>query len=406
MRTKYLILFVLVIALLGGAAYYSYQPLADGITFGLDIRGGISVLLEAVTSEEVPEINDDAMARAVAILSQRVNALGVVEPEVVREGERRIRISLPEYEDQEAVLNVIGTTAVLRFKDINGTVILTGESLRDAREDLDAQRRALVNIRLDEEGGRKMREFTGANIGQRLLIYLDDAVISAPTVDGEVGVEGSITGLGSLAEARSLAIMLRSGALPVDLEVRDFRGVGPTLGQASLDKSVVAGLLGLGLVVLFMLAFYRGFGLAADLALTAYTLIVLWGLAAINATITLPGVAGIVLGIGIAVDANVIIFERIKEELKGGRSLRASITTGFSRALGTVFDANITTLIGTAVLYYFGTGPVRGFAVTLSMSIVVSMFTALAVTRLFLILMVNAQLIKTPRALLSGGAKK
>jgi len=406
LRTKYLILFVLVIALLGGAAYYSYQPLADGITFGLDIRGGISVLLEAVTSEEVPEINDDAMARAVAILSQRVNALGVVEPEVVREGERRIRISLPEYEDQEAVLNVIGTTAVLRFKDINGTVILTGESLRDAREDLDAQRRALVNIRLDEEGGRKMREFTGANIGQRLLIYLDDAVISAPTVDGEVGVEGSITGLGSLAEARSLAIMLRSGALPVDLEVRDFRGVGPTLGQASLDKSVVAGLLGLGLVVLFMLAFYRGFGLAADLALTAYTLIVLWGLAAINATITLPGVAGIVLGIGIAVDANVIIFERIKEELKGGRSLRASITTGFSRALGTVFDANITTLIGTAVLYYFGTGPVRGFAVTLSMSIVVSMFTALAVTRLFLILMVNAQLIKTPRALLSGGAKK
>ncbi|MBT9134448.1 MAG: hypothetical protein DDT38_01182 [Firmicutes bacterium] len=406
MRTKYLILFMLVIALIGGAAYYSYRPLAEGITFGLDIRGGISVLLEAVPSEEVPEINDDAMTRAVAILSQRVNALGVVEPEVVREGERRIRISLPEYEDQESVLEVIGTTAVLRFKDINGNVILTGDSLRDAREDLDAERRALVNIRLNDEGGRKMREFTGANIGQRLVITLDEAVISAPTIEAAVGAEGSITGLGSLAEARSLAIMLRSGALPVDLEVRDFRGVGPTLGQASLDRSVIAGLIGLGLVVLFMLVVYRGFGLAADLALVVYTMLVLWGLASINATITLPGVAGIVLGIGMAVDANVIIFERVKEELRGGRSLRASVATGFSRALWTVFDANITTLIGTAVLYYFGTGPIRGFAVTLSMSIVVSMFTALTITRLFLTLMINSQLIKTSQSLLSGGAKR
>lgn len=406
MRTKYLILFMLLIAVIGGAAYYSYRPLSEDITFGLDIRGGISVLLEAVPSEEVPEINDDAMTRAVAILSQRVNALGVVEPEVVREGERRIRISLPEYEDQESVLEVIGTTAVLRFKDINGNVILTGDSLRDAREDLDAQRNAFVDIRLDDEGGRKMREFTGANIGQRLVITLDEAVISAPTIEGVVGTEGSITGLGSLSEARSLAIMLRSGALPVDLEVRDFRGVGPTLGQASLDKSVIAAIIGLGLVVLFMLAVYRGFGLAADLALVVYTLIVLWGLAAINATITLPGVAGIVLGIGMAVDANVIIFERVKEELRTGRSLRASVATGFGRALWTVFDANITTLIGTAVLYYFGTGPIRGFAVTLSLSIVVSMFTALTVTRLFLTVMINSRLIKTPQSLLSGGAKK
>lgn len=406
MRTKYLIVFMLVIAVLGGAAFYSYRPLEEAITFGLDIRGGISVLLEAVPSAEVPEINDDAMTRAVAILSQRVNALGVVEPEVVREGDRRIRISLPEYEDQEAVLEVIGTTAALRFTDIAGTVILTGDSLRDAREDLDAERRALVNIRLDDEGGRKMREFTSANIGQRLEITLDQAVISAPTIEGEVGAEGSITGLGSLAEARSLAIMLRSGALPVDFEIRDFRGVGPTLGQASLDRSVFAGLIGLVLVALFMLWFYRGFGLAANLALIAYTIIVLWGLAAINATITLPGVAGIVLGIGMAVDANVIIFERIKEEIAGGRSLRVAIATGFRRALWTVFDANITTLIGTAVLYYFGTGPIRGFAVTLSMSIVVSMFSALTLTRLFLSLMLNSSLIKTPRALLSGGAKK
>lgn len=399
MNTKYLLVFVLVVAILGGAAYYSYQPLKDSITFGLDIKGGISVLLEAVPSAEVPEINDDAMTRAVAIISQRVNQLGVVEPEVVREGARRIRVSLPGYDDQEEVLKVIGKTAALRFKDVNNATILTGDMLKDAREKLDERGQAYVSITLNDEGGRIMREFTKANVGNYLVITLDDEPISIPRIDGEVGAEGAISGMKSLADARSLAIMLRSGALPVDLQIRDFRGVGPTLGQSSLERSVYAGLIGLGLVLLFMLVFYRGFGLAANLALAGYIMIVLWVLAAINATLTLPGIAGIILGIGMAVDANVIIFERVKEEIATGRTLRVAIGAGFRRALWTVMDANITTLIGAGVLYYFGTGPIRGFAVTLTMSILVSMLTAIFVTRMLMFLMLNAKLIKSPKAL-------
>ncbi|MBS4054390.1 MAG: protein translocase subunit SecD [Thermaerobacter sp.] len=399
MNIKYLLVLLLVLGLIGGAAYYSYQPLGEAITFGLDIDGGIMVLLEAVPSEQVPTINDDAMVRAVAILSQRVNGLGVAEPEIVREGARRIRVSLPGFDDQQEVLNMIGQTALLEFRDIEGKVFLSGDRLRDAQEQLDEQNRAHVSLTLDEEGGRLMREFTRANIGGRLVITLDGEVVSAPTIEGEVGSEGSITGLGSLAEARNLAIMLRSGALPVELETRDFRGVGPTLGKASLERSVFAGLIGLALVLLFMVAVYRGFGMAANFALAAYTLMVLWSLAAINATITLPGVAGIVLGIGMAVDANVIIFERIKDEVKTGRTLRASIKAGFSRAIWTVMDANITTLIGTGVLYWFGTGPVRGFAVTLSLSIILSMLTAIFVTRLLLTLMLNAKLVASAKAL-------
>jgi len=396
---KYLLVLLLVLGLIGGAAYYSYRPLGEAITFGLDIDGGIMVLLEAVPSEQVPTINDDAMVRAVAILSQRVNGLGVAEPEIVREGARRIRVSLPGFDDQQEVLEMIGQTALLEFRDVEGNVFLAGDRLRDAREQLDERNRPHVSITLDEEGGRLMREYTRANIGGRLVITLDGEIVSAPTIEGEVGTEGSITGLESLAEARNLAIMLRSGALPVELEMRDFRGVGPTLGQASLDRSVYAGIVGLILVALFMLVVYRGFGMAANFSLAAYTLMVLWALAAINATITLPGVAGIVLGIGMAVDANVIIFERIKDEVKTGRTLRASIKAGFERAIWTVMDANITTLIGTGVLYWFGTGPVRGFAVTLSLSIILSMITAIFVTRLLLTLMLNARLLASAKAL-------
>jgi len=398
---------MLVVATLAGAAYFSYEPLRDSITLGLDIKGGVTVLLEAVPTDEVPEIDDDAMSRAVAIISQRVNALGVVEPEVVREGSRRIRVSLPGFEDQEAVLNVIGKTAQLTFAGISvndkgevviGETIVTGNDLIDAREALDGNK-PYVSIKFNNAAGEKMRAFTAANVGQYLAIMLDGVPISTPIIEEAVGAEASISNMESLGKAQELAIMLRSGALPVKLETRDFRAVGPTLGLASLQKSVYAGLVGLGLVVLFMILFYRGFGFAANLALVTYTLLVLWFLAAINATLTLPGIAGIILGIGMAVDANVIIFERIKEELRTGRTMRAAMAAGFRRAIWTVMDANITTVIGAGVLYWFGTGPIRGFAVTLMISIGISMLTAIFATRFLMNLMLNANLIKSPKAL-------
>ena len=399
MNFKYLAILVLVVVLLVGAGYYSITPLSESISLGLDIRGGVTVLLEAVPTSDNPTIDDDAMSRAVAIITQRVNGLGVAEAEVVREGGTRIRVSLPDYDDQEQAMSILGRTALLSFRDANFAVLVSGDSLIDARESFSDRNEPFVGITFNSAAGEIMREYTGANVGGYLIITLDEEVISMPQIQMAVGAEAMISNIGSLQEARNLAIMLRSGALPVALEVRDFRAVGPSLGMSSLMQTINAAYVGIALVVLFMLLFYRGFGFAATLALSAYITIVLWVLAGINATLTLPGVAGIILGVGMAVDANVIVFERIKEEMRGGKTLRVSIATGFRRAIWTVLDANITTLIGAGVLYYFGTGPVRGFAVTLSISILVSMLSAIYITRMLMFLLVNTKLVKSGKAL-------
>lgn len=394
METKYLVALLALVAVLAGIIYYAYTPLKNSIVLGLDIDGGISVLLEAVETEGSPKVDDEAMKRALAVVENRVNSLGVSEPQVYREGARCIRVALPGYEDQEKVLSILGKTALLEFRDMEGNVFLTGNNLRDAREQIDQNTGgAYVSIKLDKEGGNKMYEYTSAHVGTGyLLITLDGAPISAPGISEAVGAEGMITGIESLEAARDLAIMLRSGALPVALEVRDFRAVGPTLGRVSLQKSVQAGLIGIGLVLIFMLFNYRLLGLMADIALVLYSFLTLALLSAIGATLTLPGIAGLILGVGMAVDANVIIFERIKDEMRQGRSLRSAIDAGFKRAILTVLDSNITTLIAAGVLYYFGTGPVRGFAVTLSLGIVVSLFTAIVFTRLLINLLVRANI--------------
>ena len=399
MNFKYLGLLILVVVLLAGAGYYSIEPLSESISLGLDIRGGVTVLLEAVPTTDNPVIDDDAMSRAVAIITQRVNGLGVAEAEVVREGATRIRVSLPDYDDQEQAMSILGRTARLAFRDGSFNVLVYGDNLIDARERLGDRNEPFVSITFDAEAGEIMRQYTADNVGGYLYITLDDEVISMPQIQMAVGADAMISNMGSLQEARNLAIMLRSGALPVALEVRDFRAVGPSLGMSSLLQTVNAAYVGVALVVLFMLLFYRGFGFAATLALSAYIIIVLWVLAGINATLTLPGVAGIILGVGMAVDANVIVFERIKEEMRGGKTLRVSIAAGFRRAIWTVLDANITTLIGAGVLYYFGTGPVRGFAVTLSISILVSMLSAIFFTRMLMFLLVNTKLVKSGKAL-------
>ncbi len=405
MRSHYLVALLALVAALAGAVYLGYQPLGEAIRLGLDIKGGVTVLLEA-DLDGSNATTSEVMARAQAIISNRINSLGVAEPEIQREGTNRIRISLPGYDNQEEVLSIIGKTAQLEFRDMEGNVFLTGNNLVDAREQTDTvQGGAYVSIRLNQEGGEIMREYTRENLGGYLLITLDGEFISTPKIQNEVGTEGMISGMSSLEEARNLAIMLRSGALPVALDVMESRAVGPTLGQVYLQMSIKAGLIGLALVFLIMLIYYRTFGLLANLALIFYTLLTLALLAALKATLTLPGIAGIILGIGMAVDANVIIFERIKEELSEGRTLRGSVTSGFHRAMLTVVDSNVTTLIAAGALYYFGTGPVRGFAVTLSLSIAVSMFTAVFITRLLVNLLINANLTKSAAILGIGGGQ-
>ncbi len=260
---------------------------------------------------------------------------------------------------------------------------ITGESLEDAQAQRDQQfNQAIVTFQLNRAGGRTFGNVTGQNIGNRIAIVLDNEVVSAPVVRSRIGARGQIElGRDDMQEARDLALVLRAGALPAPLRIMEERTVGPSLGQDSIDQGIVAGIIGLLLVVLIMILYYRVTGVLAILALSVYVMILMGGLAALNATLTVPGIAGIILSIGMAVDANVLIFERIREELDQGRAIRTAVDEGFGHALSAIVDANITTLITALILFQFGTGPVRGFAVTLSIGIIASFFTALYVTR-------------------------
>lgn len=289
---------------------------------------------------------------------------------------------------------VLGGRTYRQLYLVDRDPFMTGEMLEDARADRDREfNRALVHFELSRAGGRILYDVTGRHMGDRLAILLDGEVVSAPVVEARIRSRGVIRLNGpAMDEARDLALVLRAGALPAPLQIMEERAVGPSLGRDSIRQGSVAGIVGLTLVVLAMIAWYRLNGVLAAGALAVYVILLLGGLAAIDRTLTLPGLAGIVLSIGMAVDANVLIFERIREEVARGRTARAAVEEGFSRALSAIVDANLTTLITALVLFYVGTGPVRGFAVTLSIGIVASFFTALYVTRtLFLLRLAGAR---------------
>ncbi len=271
-----------------------------------------------------------------------------------------------------------------------GKTWLTGKYLKNARTTFDRFGTPAVSLEFNSKGAKLFEEATRRNVGRQLAIVLDGNVISAPVVQEVIsGGKAQITGNFTLREAQKLAILLRAGALPVKVEVIENRTIGPTLGQDSIRKGIKAGLFGGALVFIFMLIYYGLMGLVADLALAVNILLVFTALAGLEATLTLPGIAGIVLNIGMAVDGNILIFERIKEELREGKTMRAAIEGGFKKAFRTIFDANITTLIAAAVLFYFGSGPIKGFAVTLSLGVIISMFTAIVVTRSILDVLVS-----------------
>jgi preprotein translocase subunit SecD len=266
-----------------------------------------------------------------------------------------------------------------------GAAYVTGEHLVDAKTSYDSLGRPTVNLKFSREGAKLFDEATAANVGKQIAILLDGVVISAPVVQERIsGGEAQISGRFTTASAQRLAIMLRAGALPVSVKVLENRSVGPTLGTDSIKAGIKAGLIGVALVVVFMLLYYASLGIVADVALGVTILLLLAGLISLKATLTLPGIAGIILTIGMAVDGNILIYERIREEIRSGKTVYASIDAGFRKAFVTIFDANLTTLIAAAVLYYFGSGPIRGFAVTLSIGIVASVFSAIVVTRTLL----------------------
>ena len=416
MKIKNAVLFLLIVALIAFGAIISVNgfsagnikidPVKDKVKLGLDLKGGVFIVLEAQTDATGSEL-DKIMEQTKEVIQKRVDAMGLTEPNILREGRNRIRIELPGVENAQEAIEAVGKTAQLQFLKSDGQVVLTGKQVKNAEVVFDDQmgNQPMVSLSLNSDGAKAFQEATKeaasapAGSPERIIaIVLDNEIISAPSVTEEIpNGQAVITGNFTLEEASQLAALIRGGALPVDLVEVQTSTIGPTLGMDSLTKSINAGAIGIGLIFLFMLIYYRIPGLIADIALILYIMIVIWVLIGFNAVLTLPGVAGLILSIGMAVDANVLIFERIKEEIRNGKSLRTSIDSGFSRALTTILDSNITTFIAGIVLFQFGSGPIRGFAVTLMIWIVSSMFTAVVVTRLLLKLFANMGILKNTK---------
>lgn len=413
MRSKSIIILILILAIVGGSTFvaingakvgkYEIGTAKDSMELGLDLAGGVYVVLEAKTDEKGAELKK-LMDQSKAIISERVDGLGISEPNISIEGENRIRVELAGVDNPQDAIDLIGKTAQLQFIEPSGDIVLTGKNVLKA--EVNFQKNSLgadepvVALEFDKEGKERFAEATGRltleseTDREKRIVYivLDDQVISAPAVQsgGQAITDGKavITGF-DVQGASELATLIRAGALPVEMIEHQTSVIGPTLGLEAYEKSILA--LGIALLIIFaiMIVIYKLPGLIASIGLMIYTLVVVGIMIALGVKLTLPGIAGLILSIGMAVDANVLIFERIREELLVGKTLRASIDAGFNRALTSVLDSNITTLIAGAVLYYFGIGPIKGFGVTLIIGIVVSMITAVFLTKFLLKLMAD-----------------
>jgi preprotein translocase subunit SecD len=375
----------------------------------------------SLTEDAVEQRKRNAIEQSIEIIRRRVDETGTNEPTIQRQGADRILVQLPGVDDPERIKRLLGKTASLDFRMVDEStpiedalrgrlppgsellyepgsggqgvpivvrrrVSVSGENLVDAQPTFQ-QGRPVVSIRFDGVGGRKFGKLTSENVGRRFAIVLDGEVISAPVIREPIpGGSGIISGRFTVQTANDLALLLRAGALPAPLTILEERTVGPSLGADSIAAGKIAGMVGLALVVVYMIMSYGLFGIGATIALAANMALIVAVLSVLQATLTLPGIAGIVLTMGMAVDANVLIFERIREEVRNGRTPYSAVDTGFRKALVTIIDANVTTLIAAVILYQFGSGPVRGFAVTLGIGIFTSVFTATMVTRLLIVL--------------------
>lgn len=355
------------------------KPWGDAISLGLDLRGGVYTVYQAENNGD-PDF-DTKMESTVSILTSRLTRQGFTEATVTRQGSDRIRVEIPNVSDPNQILTIIGTPAQLYFVDESGNNLMEGGMVKNAQAAQDQDGKPCIAFELTDEGAKIFAEATAANLGKTISITLDGETISLATVNTVIaGGKGEITGNFTADEAKNLATLILSGALPLNLTQLEVSAISATLGVEALDRAIQAGIIGVALVMLFMLFRYRLCGLVADIALTIYIMIVVLLLALTGAQLTLPGVAGIILGIGMAVDANVVIFERIREEVKNGRPIGSAVRKGFSNALSAIIDSNVTTIIAAVVLYAFGTGSVRGFALTLGIGVATSLVTAVFVT--------------------------
>jgi preprotein translocase subunit SecD len=365
---------------------------------GLDLAGGARLTFQADMSNLSSSDRDSALESLRGIIERRVNLYGVSEPIIQTSkvgGNYRVIFELAGVTDVSQAIDLVGKTAQLTFReeavgtDSGSFATLTDLSGRDLKIAKPAFKsdtgEPIIELTFNSDGARKFESLTKKNLGKRLAIFLDDQLLMAPTIQSEIsGGQAIITGNFTAAQTKQFAILLNSGALPAPVHLIEQRVVGATLGQESIDKSLVAGIVGLAVVVLFMIGRYGKLGLFADLALVIYALLVMALFKLIPVTLTLAGIAGFILSIGMAVDANILIFERMREEIRWGKTKLAAIELGFSRAFPSIRDSNASSLITCVILYWFGTGSVRGFAVTLAIGILVSLFTAITATRTFL----------------------
>jgi len=437
MERKLIYKILLILGVVGLCAYYTF-PLGKHINLGLDLQGGMHLLLKVDTSHLEGKAKLDACDRATEVIRNRIDEFGVRETSIQKQGEDEIVVQLPGVTDRERAIDLIGKTAMLEFKIVSadpdklkeaiaGTVpegyelkyaqeeneplllekkaVLVGDSLTNASVRFDSSQfsEPIVALQFNPAGAKQFAEVTAANIGKRLAIVLDGKVQSAPRIREAIpSGEAVISGRFDVQTAQDLALVLRVGALPAPMHIEEERTVGPLLGQDSINKGVKASIIGLAFVFIFMAGYYLLSGIIADIALLLNLLMITGGLGllpylfpGVAATLTLPGIAGIALSLGMAVDANVLINERIREEIHSGKALRTAIKIGYDRAFTAIFDSHLTNLIAAFLLFQFGTGPIRGFAVTLTIGIIASLFTSIVVTHVILEVLLNAGIVKS-----------
>ena len=419
----------LVVLAIIALSLWAALPIQQKIHLGLDLEGGAHLLLQLKPTADVKTITPDAQNQTIQVIDRRINGLGVTEPQIAKVGSDRISVDLPQVKNPEQAEQAIKQVAVLEYKivppdveqkaeaalalcnanpknkkacdyanngayDASGPVVYTGKELKSAQAAFGQNNEP--NIQFTTKDPKKFFDLTSKNVGKLLGMFLDHRYLSAPVIQSPISDNGQITGQFTQDQTIVLANNLNAGALPVGIEIIENQTIGPTLGKIDLVKSLKASMLGLGLVLLFMVLVYRLPGFLADVALIIYVAMMLGLLAAAHATLTLPGIAGFVLSIGMAVDANVLIFERIKEELWAGKTMRAAVRTGFSRAFSAVFDSHFTTIVGAGVLFMLGTGTVKGFAYTLFWGTVFSLITAVFITRFFVDTLVDNDVATNP----------
>lgn len=405
MKNKIIMFWVIVAIIITSIAVIIMKP----TKLGLDLVGGSRLVLEAQTTDQIKEITPEDMNHLQFAIEQRVNKLGVAETVVQQVGDKRLLIEIPSVTDLKEAKAFIGETAQLEFKKPGKTekgVVsweptgLTGKDLSKSQLTTDSSGQWVVSLDFNAEGAKKFAELTESLVGQQMAIFFDGELQSAPVIrepiyGGSAQISGGDSGF-AYDEAQRMVDLLNAGALPLPAEIVEENTVGPTLGADSIAASKKAGIIGLSAVMIFMILFYHVPGLIADIALIIYSLILFALFKTIPVTLTLAGIAGFILSIGMAVDANILIFERTKEELRAGRNLFTAINSGFDRAFTSIFDSNMTTIITCVILYLLGTSIVKGFALTLALGVMVSMFTAITVTKNFMHLIFGTGELKHP----------